>query len=119
MATVKGVDKLKAQLAAHDKARGTDNDPTPVGTVGYTAAYAVHVHENLEAAHPNGQAKFLEQPLRELRHVLEGLITQALKGGSTLSQAILIACLRLQRESQLLVPVETGNLKNSAFTRMT
>jgi hypothetical protein len=33
--------------------------------VGYQASYAVFVHENLEAKHTNGQAKFLEQPLRE------------------------------------------------------
>ena len=27
--------------------------------------YAVHVHENLQARHPVGQAKFLEQPFNE------------------------------------------------------
>jgi len=33
--------------------------------VGYTAMYAVYVHENLEARHaPGKQAKFLEGPLR-------------------------------------------------------
>lgn len=34
--------------------------------VGYTAAYALYVHENLEATHTNGQAKFLESALREI-----------------------------------------------------
>ena len=29
--------------------------------------YAIHVHENLQARHPVGQAKFLEQPLNEAR----------------------------------------------------
>ena len=34
--------------------------------VGYTAEYAVYVHENLEARHlPGKSAKFLEQPLRD------------------------------------------------------
>jgi hypothetical protein len=33
--------------------------------VGYSAAYAIYVHENLEARHTNGEAKFLQRPLRE------------------------------------------------------
>jgi len=34
--------------------------------VGYTANYAVYVHENLQARHkPPTQAKYLEQPARE------------------------------------------------------
>lgn len=37
----------------------------PSVIVGYTEEYAIFVHENLEAHHPVGQAKFLEQPLRE------------------------------------------------------
>lgn len=32
---------------------------------GPAAPYAVHVHENLEANHPSGQAKFLESTLKE------------------------------------------------------
>lgn len=35
-----------------------------------------------------------------------------------MAQALLLAGLRLQRESQLLCPVLTGNLRNSAFTRV-
>jgi hypothetical protein len=32
---------------------------------GPAAPYAVAVHEDLEAFHPNGEAKFIEGPLRE------------------------------------------------------
>lgn len=32
---------------------------------GPEAPYAVIVHEDMEAHHPRGQAKFIEQPLRE------------------------------------------------------
>lgn len=46
--------------------------PKPSGTVppkrveiGFTAAYAAAVHENLESRHENGQAKYLETALRE------------------------------------------------------
>ena len=37
----------------------------PSVVVGFEEEYAIYVHENLEAYHDNGQAKFLEQPLRE------------------------------------------------------
>jgi len=31
--------------------------------MGFTMSYAIYVHENLQAHHTVGQAKFLEQPL--------------------------------------------------------
>lgn len=37
----------------------------PSVIVGFEEEYAIFVHENLEAHHPVGQAKFLEQPLKE------------------------------------------------------
>jgi len=81
---------------------------TAIFSIGYTAAYAVYVHENLEAAHgraynvkhadnirnpkrshtvrsgntPRGsgqQAKFLEQPCRQYRMQLLRIILQASK----------------------------------------
>lgn len=91
--------------------------------VGYTANYAMQVHENQkaqsnrEARDGVGQWKFLEQPFRELRKQLLKIITVASKAGVSTKQALLLAGLRLQRESQKLVPVNTGNLKGSAFTR--
>lgn len=94
---------------------GAKKDPTV--KVGYTAQYAIYVHENLEANHPNGgQAKFLEQPARELKPVLKTIIQNSMKRGSTMEQGMLLAGLHLQGESQKLVPVDTGNLKASAFT---
>ena len=38
----------------------------PVVAVSYSANYAVFVHENLEARHTNGRAKFLESAVRDL-----------------------------------------------------
>lgn len=91
----------------------------PSVIVGYTAAYALPVHENLEAHHDNGQAKYLEQPARTLSNdgTLGNLVGVTVRSGATLEQGLLVAGLRLQRESQLLVPVDTGNLKGSAVTR--
>lgn len=37
----------------------------PSVIVGFEEEYAIYVHENLEAHHDVGQAKFLEQPLKE------------------------------------------------------
>jgi hypothetical protein len=47
--------------------RHTGSGFSTVVTVGYTAAYSVYVHEILTSHHPIGQAKFLEQPVRERR----------------------------------------------------
>lgn len=85
--------------------------------VGYTANYALHVHENLSMPHSNGQAKFLEQPAREMANDVGKLTVAAVKNGATLEQGLIIGGMSLQRASMKLVPVDTGNLKNSAFTR--
>ncbi len=85
--------------------------------VGFTAAYAINVHEDLQAHHDVGQAKFLEQPARELGNVIRGDVATNMKRGATLEQGLIVGGLRLQREAQKLVPVDTGALKGSAFTR--
>ena len=42
-----------------------ENGRNPSVIVGFEEEYAIFVHENLEAHHDVGQAKFLEQPLKE------------------------------------------------------
>ena len=86
--------------------------------VGYTQAYALFVHENLEAHHPVGQAKFLEQPAREHRPTMAAIVKDALKRGVPPAKALVMAGLFLQARSQELCPVDTGALKASAFTRL-
>jgi len=151
---IKGLEKLTQQLKQLAlKAQGEGN---PVVTVGFTAAYALAVHEDMEMkwkgfsrdprirriemggdparARPRarkrepkgrfwdpqgkGQAKFLEHPAQELQAEFGKIIMEMLMGKGTLAQGLLKAGLRLQREAQLRVPVDTGNLKNSAFTRL-
>jgi hypothetical protein len=89
-------------------------------SVGFTQSYAIYVHENLEAKHTNGQAKFLEQPYREMTDSGELLqiVKDTVRGGGSLEQGLLKAGLALQRAAQLLTPVLTGALRNSAFTRL-
>lgn len=85
--------------------------------VGYSASYAVCVHENLEARHNEGQqAKFLEEPARKFATEIADDVIFAMKQGVGIIKAMLVGGMRLQRESQKLVPIDTGNLKGSAFT---
>ena len=109
------VNQELSKLAARYAKPGDVTDPSVA--VGYTAKYAVYVHEDLEANHPNGgQAKYLEQPAREKHEILANIVATAVKRGVSLVKALYLAGLRLQRESQELVPVDTGNLRGSAFT---
>ena len=84
--------------------------------VGYTANYGVYVHERQAKHAPPTQWKFLEQPARQLSGVLGRTVVQALASNIRMLQALYLAGLQLQRESQLIVPVDTGNLRGSAFT---
>lgn len=140
--------------------------------VGYTANYAIHVHEDLTARHgaafnaayitqkdqiiksgknkgkvkrvevwtaeairrgynknelgkeikartrgENQVAKYLETPARKHKSELAAIAQTTLQSGKTVRESLIMAGLRLMRESQLIVPVDTGNLKNSAFIR--
>ncbi len=126
MPKIEGVEKLLAAL----KKRGEQwflssqgkaaNDKTlnPSVIVGYTQSYALKVHEDMQAHHRVGQAQYLRQPARQLESELAKLAVKAVRNGATIAQALLIAGLRLQRESQLLVPVDTSALKASAFTKL-
>jgi len=116
MAVIQNLKRLEFKL--RERAAKARKESTAAVVVGYTAAYAVYVHEDLTANHPVGQAKFLEEPARQLQKVFSKMILQALRRKATMSQALLLCGLRLQRESQELVPVDTGALKGSAFTRL-
>lgn len=56
------VDTGALRASAFTEAESGSN---PSVIVGFEEEYAIFVHENLEAHHPVGQAKFLEQPLKE------------------------------------------------------
>lgn len=130
---VEGLEKLVAKLRGMAAKSRKENTGSVV--VGYTASYALAVHESVDMVlqgeprpaprrgsywDPQGraQAKFLEAPARMYRRVLYDVVKEAVRKGKTLMQGLLAAGLRLQRESQKLCPVETGNLKGSAFTRI-
>jgi hypothetical protein len=113
---ITGIDSLRKRLEGlKDKYVKPGEDKSVV--VGYTARYAVWVHERQAKHAPGKQWKYLEEPARRLSDGYLGLlIRDAMKGGATLIQALYIAGLRLQRASQEIVPIDTGNLRGSAFT---
>lgn len=116
MARIENLQALISTLRA--KAAKSIKDDNVSVVVGFTAAYGVYVHENLEAHHPVGQAKFLEEPAIRIQDELGEMVKQGVESGKTVGQVLLVAGLRLQREAQKLCPVDTGALRASAFTRV-
>ena len=111
---IQGVKSLQRKLK--DLANKSKREDEGTVVVGYTQNYAVYVHEDMTAAHKVGQAKYLEQPARDLSSQLGAIAAKAVSKGAPLRQGLLIAGLRLQRESQQMVPIDTTALKGSAFT---
>jgi hypothetical protein len=107
---VEGVDRLTATLQKLAVCVGRGN---PQVVVSYNTSYATYVHENLEIHHKTGQAKFLEQPLREHQRELATVVQTALKAGRTLQEAEFQAGAYLLNLSKALVPVDTGRLRDS------
>ena len=106
---VKGVKQLEAKFEAMSKAaKATGNVK-----VFYTAPYAVYVHENLTSHHPRGMAKFLEIPYRMFKSKMVDIVAKAIRNKEGLVVGLTRAGNLLKAESQKLVPVDTGFLRNS------
>lgn len=115
MAAIDGLERVTERINELQRNWGKPVEPV---VVGYAAQYGVFVHENLEAKHTVGQAKFLEQPARENQtEIAEAIATMAAKH-KDLQKAVFAGGLLLQRKSQPLVPVDTGNLRAGAFTAL-
>lgn len=130
MAKILNLESLSAKF---NELRENAKRQACIGVTGFTANYALYVHENTEMKlaglprrppgkgsywDPQGQArpKFLEGPARENRIDIIQVVIDAYDKTKNLEHAILMGCLYLQRLAQLSVPVDTGNLKNSAFS---
>lgn len=119
VAKVEGVNRVLAKLRHLAKVYSDSPNKTQDAVlVGYTQAYAPYVHENRAASFKVGRAGFLLDVARELGRELGDMIAKGLKRRLPMVQALLLAGLRLQRESQLNCPVDTGALRGSAFTRI-
>ncbi len=113
MARIEGLSSLQAKLRkmAEESKKGDASVVT-----GYTAAYAVYVHENLEARHTVGKAKFLEGPARRLSSQIGDIVRGVYEESHDMGKALLSGGLFLQGESQRECPVDKGFLRASAFT---
>lgn len=113
-----GFDRLQRKLQASVE-RVTAGTRVEASVV-YEADYALRIHEDLEANHPNGgQAKFLEQPAREHVAEIRSAVTDSLKEGKPVEEALKAGAGVLLEKSQELVPVDTGFLKNSGVVKVT
>ena len=112
---VGGLSKLQSML---QKLQRKAKEAEATVQVGFTQKYAVYVHENIGSYHKVGQAKFLEVPARSLQTELRRIISEVYQQTGSMRQALLMAGYRLQREAQLLTPVDTSALKASAYTAM-
>jgi uncharacterized membrane protein YdfJ with MMPL/SSD domain len=114
VAKVEGVQQVRAFLREREREAKEASGVTVA--VGFSTGYAIYVHENLTAHHPVGQAKFLEEPARTMAAEIGRVVREAWAKTRDMGQALLMGGLRLQREAQIRCPVDTGALKNSAFT---
>ena len=105
------VDRVTAAL----KQATLKGKKTMTVVVGYEMPYAMYVHEDLTKHHPIGQAKYLEQPARQLGQAMRDAVTKALKQKKSLEIGLTNAGNVLLQGSLPLVPVDTGALKNSHF----
>lgn len=112
---ISGMNKVLALLTAQSLKARTKRR----ATVGYSAPYAGAVHENLTANHAVGQAKFLEQPTRQYLGEMERIIRFNLRNKESLETSLNRAAWFLYNESQPLVPVLTGFLRDSGYIKMT
>ncbi len=85
---------------------------------GYAAHYAVYVHEDLQAFHPVGKAKYLSDPARRYRSVMGRIAAAVLRRKKSLELATYEMLEYLREKSQDEVPVDTGFLRESWFVRL-
>lgn len=84
--------------------------------VGYAAAHALIIHEDLSIQHkPGKQAKYLEATIRTKSKETLELVTQRYKETGNLNKALLAGALFVKHESQKIVPVDTGALHASGY----
>lgn len=113
--TMQGQDKVIANLSAALKRLGAGSGRR-VG-IQYTEPYAIFVHENMEAKHVVGQAKFLEQPMQEMKSQTVTTIARVLRSRKvnqdSIDEAIVTCATAILDRSKEIVPVDTGALKES------
>lgn len=109
--------KLESVLSEFRKRRRNTADKKAETKVGYSAPYALAVHERLDVYHPIGQAKYLEQPMRTEEKPMRDIIRSRLRARESLKAAQLEAAKHLMKVSLNLTPIDTGKLRASWFIK--
>lgn len=114
--------KVKAVLTGSDvvqrnlRARSLHGKLVSRLRIGYSASYAVYVHENLEAAFRVGGPRYLTRPFRRLSRSMRSLMVRYLQVGKrSLEYAILQTGKWFIRETRAEVPLDTGHLRSTAY----
>ena len=118
------VDGLNSLLGWFQKWKRKGEKPADY-IVGYSAPYALKIHEDLNISHPihgdrdcHGQAKFLETAARKMKKFLAARMARLLKQGLTLQEANLVMAHELLEASNLITPEKTGNLRASGSVKL-
>lgn len=104
------------EMLRKTKNKYRDFDESNSVTVGCTQTYALFVHEDMEANHEVGEAKFMQKSVARTKSRVGAVITKAISRGASAIQAFLMGGYLIQRTSQENTPVDTGALKASHFT---
>jgi hypothetical protein len=87
--------------------------------VGYSAPYAVYVHENTQCRHPNGgNDHFLTGPVAQMVGELAVEAQAAISEGASRRDVLLEAGDALLEASRQQVPVDTGFLRDSGYVQI-
>lgn len=95
------------------RARSLKGKVKATAGVVFEAPYAVYVHEDLEAYHPHGEAKFLEKTARRKRAAIQAAIQAKLMRKRSVQEAAVAGAEVLLAETLPLVPIDTGYLYDS------
>jgi hypothetical protein len=114
---VLSIDKLVGKLK-HQIYRAKTFNKSVI--VGYSARYAIYVHEDMQKAPNSGQRKYLTEGERLARHEYTQYLVRGIRDVTSdrpfpMVELLLGCCTIIMNYSQPLVPVLTGYLKNSKF----
>lgn len=114
---IQGISQVNRLLNSKKSQLGRGKQSVLVGYGGTEEIdYAIYVHEDLEARHATGQAKFLEEAPYSVEELAD-VVSNSLKAGQSLLDGLEEAGKLVLERSQPLVPVETGELRESGFVR--
>lgn len=115
---IEGLNSLHNKFQALKVKAGRDKRKANA-SVGYAMPYAVYVHENLDAFHPTGQARFLSTAARRYRTQIANTIAVVSKRTKSVEQGVLAGAKLLLSLSQNLVPIDTRALYESGYACLT